>query len=511
MRYAIISDLHANLPAWKTVLADLADMKVDKIICLGDVVGYGPDPVGVLEAVYRVVHITLMGNHDAAVCGKIDPCVFSPRAQAAVLRHREQISPRGLAWLSGLPLVVTAPGFRCAHGDFSEPAAFRYIIEAKEALPSWSATQEQLLFVGHSHLPGIYVIGASGVPHFVNPCDFQLEEGKRYIVNPGTVGYPRDGDCRSSYCIYDDTAKSIAFRSLPFDCEGYRKSLREAGLEDDPWMERKEAQHSLPELRARLSFALPLTTDQHAQGVREQRSLTPRVPRKLLLPFMILLLFAAGVAGYTAFAVFKAGRSSPRTPLSLNVPDFDLPSLVAYPLIPPDKNLLPVIPSELSPDGRLAGWRYAFEDRKRQAFGTGLRDGAITLRIAHAGPSRVQLESPLINLAGTNLRMLRLRGQVRRLDDFTGAVFFQLATYTTQPDDSLLLGATHSFEVRDTQGKPAEAAALSRKIPTLPKRVTHVRFRVEADFAGTLEIEQPSLTDDSERARAASRTKGSAE
>jgi hypothetical protein len=149
MRYAIISDIHANLAAWKSVQTDLADMKADKIICLGDVVGYGSDPVGVLESVYRVVHITLMGNHDAAVCGKIDPRGFSPRAKAAVLRHREQISPRGLTWLSGLPLIVTAADFRCAHGDFGEPAAFRYIIEPEEALASWNATQEQLLFVAN--------------------------------------------------------------------------------------------------------------------------------------------------------------------------------------------------------------------------------------------------------------------------------------------------------------------------------------------------------------------------
>ncbi|MEI7903096.1 MAG: metallophosphoesterase, partial [bacterium] len=104
MRYAIVSDIHANLAAWKTVLKDIADMRADKIICLGDVSGYGPQPVDVLESVYRVVNVTLLGNHDAAICGKLDPNTFSPRAKTAVLRHREQLSGVGMAWLKTLPL-----------------------------------------------------------------------------------------------------------------------------------------------------------------------------------------------------------------------------------------------------------------------------------------------------------------------------------------------------------------------------------------------------------------------
>ena len=165
MRIAIVSDLHANLTAWRIVLADLADMKAEQIICLGDVMGYGPHPVELLESVYSVVNVTLMGNHDAAVCGRLSTATFSPRAKTAVARHRELLTPTALEWLAQLPLTYEGSDFRCTHGEFSKPAEFRYVVAPEDALPSWRATSEQLLFVGHSHRPGIYVIGKSGVPH----------------------------------------------------------------------------------------------------------------------------------------------------------------------------------------------------------------------------------------------------------------------------------------------------------------------------------------------------------
>jgi predicted phosphodiesterase len=493
MRYAIVSDIHANLNAWQTVLKDIADMRADKLICLGDVTGYGPKPVEVLESVYRVVHVTLLGNHDAAICGKLDPATFSPRAKAAVRRHREQLSETAMAWLKTLPLELATPEFRCAHGDFSDPAAFRYIIEPAEALPSWHVTQEQLLFVGHSHLPAIYVIGASGKPHLVEPCDFQLEEGKRYIINPGSVGYPRVGDCRSSYCVYDDSAKSIVFRQLPFDSENYNQALREAGLGDDAWLQERAKQRALPSLRARLSFAKAHPPGLHAQDVREHLCVGPaHRPRRRLLPLLAFAACAACVAA--GVAAFRAGRTLAPPALAVTVPPFDLPSQNAYPLAP-DKNLLPELPRTLAPDGRMEGWRYAFEDRTRQTFATGLRDGAITLLFTHDGARKSRLESPLINLAGTRLSALRLRGKAHKSEGFAGTVFFQLVTYEKQSDDALVQLAANSFEVRDARRKAAApAAALSRKIE-LSKRVTHVRFRVEADFDGAVELEQPTLTD----------------
>lgn len=498
MRYAIVSDLHANLPAWKNVLTDTADLKADKIICLGDVTGYGPNPVEVLESVYSVVDVTLLGNHDAAVCGLLSTETFSPEATAAVKRHRERLSSAALKWLRQLPPTHAEPGFRCAHSDFSDPSAFRYIIEPEDALPSWQATSEQILFVGHSHLPGIYVIGSSGIPHFLAPCDFELEDGKRYIVNPGSVGYPRVGDCRSSYCLYDTDTKTVLFRQLPFDYAGYRQAMHGTGLDDAPWLREKEQQQQRPALRETPSFAktqaLPPLTPARTPTVLIPPPQTPE-RRPVLKPSRPawLAVGATLAIGLIAAAVIFIRPAARAESLSVTVPDFDLPTLIAYPIMPQDKNLLPGLPDTFTKGGRIEGWRYAFENKARQSFSNGLRDGAATLCINNKGPGRAQLESPLINLAGTNLRAVRLRGRIRRLDNFSGTVFYQLVTYTTGPDGIPRQQHTKQFELHGSKRKLSPPGAERDVSIPLALQITHVRFRIDASFEGMLEIEQPYL------------------
>ena len=230
MNYAILSDVHANETALRAVLTDAQDFGADRVFCLGDVLGYGPDPVSALELVHDRAHVCLLGNHDAAVCGAMPVDDFTPVAAAAVATHTSRLSSKAMAWLRTLPSVCEGPGFACAHGDFSDPDAFNYILDPEDAMPSWEARDEPLLFVGHTHQPGIYVLGASGEPHRLEPMDFVVEDGKRYIVNVGSVGYPRSGACRSFYCIYDDSTRTVYFRSLPFDLEGYRRKMNGQGL-----------------------------------------------------------------------------------------------------------------------------------------------------------------------------------------------------------------------------------------------------------------------------------------
>ena len=171
MRYAIISDVHANEAALRAVLTDAADEQVEKIICLGDVLGYGPEPVAALELVYRRAHVCLAGNHDDAVCGRFPVEDFTDFAAAAVARHRAAITHEAKDWLAHLPYTCEFEGFACAHGDFSDPQHFNYVLEAEDAVASWEARREQLLFVGHSHQPCIFVLGASGTPHRIDAAD----------------------------------------------------------------------------------------------------------------------------------------------------------------------------------------------------------------------------------------------------------------------------------------------------------------------------------------------------
>ena len=263
MRYAIISDVHANEAALRATLTDAADEKVEKIICLGDVLGYGPEPVAALELVYRRAHVCLAGNHDDAVCGRFPVEDFTEFAAAAVARHRAAITHEAKDWLAHLPYTCAFEGFACAHGDFSEPQNFNYILEAEDAVASWEARTEQLLFVGHSHRPGIFVLGASGTPHHIDAADFTLEDGKRYIVNPGSVGYPRSGDCRSSYCIYDDESRTVEFRSLPFDLDSYAAKMHGQGLNEAPWMLARAAERRRPAVRGTAHFGRTGTTLLH--------------------------------------------------------------------------------------------------------------------------------------------------------------------------------------------------------------------------------------------------------
>ena len=273
MRYAIISDVHANEAALRATLTDAADEKVEKIICLGDVLGYGPEPVAALELVYRRAHVCLAGNHDDAVCGRFPVEDFTEFAAAAVTRHRAAITHEAKDWLAHLPYTCAFEGFACAHGDFSEPQNFNYILEAEDAVASWEARTEQLLFVGHSHRPGIFVLGASGTPHRLDATDFTLEDGKRYIVNPGSVGYPRSGDCRSSYCIYDDESRTVEFRSLPFDLDSYAAKMHGQGLNEAPWMLARAAERRRPAVRGTAHFGRTGTT-----GVSPVADAQERVP-----------------------------------------------------------------------------------------------------------------------------------------------------------------------------------------------------------------------------------------
>lgn len=218
MIYAIISDIHANENALRRVLRDAKSQGAERIICLGDVVGYGPAPAETVSIVRKANMLVLTGNHDAAVAGHMDVSGFNEIAADAIARHREVLSSEDMEWLGSLGHVYEGEGFIAAHGDFTSPESFCYISNDEDAAANFAATSSQLMFVGHTHVPQISLTGNSGKVYTLEPQDFTLEDGKRYIVNPGSVGYPRenDGKCLSSYVIYDSTNRSVFFRFLPF-------------------------------------------------------------------------------------------------------------------------------------------------------------------------------------------------------------------------------------------------------------------------------------------------------
>ena len=242
MRYALLSDVHAYPPALERVLADAELQKVDRCICMGDVVGYGPDPVGAVKLCRERCDIVLAGNHDAAVARQISTMFFIPRAQEAVSRHRDLLTEEDVSWLAELPMSVVGNGFAAAHGEFHRrgrqmEAGFGYVLSEGDARRTLEALppKVQVVFVGHTHAACVWLKKADGELDLLPPESFSLEPSVRYVVNVGAVGYPRS-QFETNYVIFDSEALVVTFRHIPFDFEDYCGQLQQAGVELPLWL-----------------------------------------------------------------------------------------------------------------------------------------------------------------------------------------------------------------------------------------------------------------------------------
>jgi len=229
MRYALISDIHSNSEALEAVLKDAQEQKVQSYLCLGDIVGYGAEPSICVERVRGLNGIVIAGNHDYAVCGKTDTSYFNTYARKAVQWTSQQLSKEQLAYLENLPLVHESKDYCLAHGSLNGPENWEYILAEEDAMNSFELLKQNVLFVGHSHVPFIFTLENDQVSGS-DPHDFTLKSGAKYIVNIGSVGQPRDMDNRSSYCIFDEEKASVQFRRIPYDFHRTQKKILDAKL-----------------------------------------------------------------------------------------------------------------------------------------------------------------------------------------------------------------------------------------------------------------------------------------
>jgi predicted phosphodiesterase len=219
MRYAIIADIHANLTAFTAVLDDIERRGgVAELWCLGDIVGYGPDPHQCLELLCRHNHICVAGNHDWAAIGKLSLSEFNPDAAAACRWAATQLNPEDVEYIERLPLVIEKDDFTLVHGSPREPI-WEYLLSVSNAKENFAYFKSQFCLVGHSHIPSIFRYtetgGCSFSPFLEN---IGLTLGKsRLIINPGGVGQPRDGDPRASYAILDDETRMVRLYRIPYD------------------------------------------------------------------------------------------------------------------------------------------------------------------------------------------------------------------------------------------------------------------------------------------------------
>ncbi|MBZ5516867.1 MAG: metallophosphatase family protein [Acidobacteriia bacterium] len=238
MRYLILSDIHSNLEALEECL-ELAQGKYDETLCLGDLVGYGPDPNAAIEQVRELAKVIIRGNHDKACSGLSDAAEFNPLARLATEWTREQLTPEHIGFLRALPPgPVNLDWFQIVHGapvDEDE-----YLLGPGQALPALRSLATQVVFFGHTHYQGGFMLTPKGRFQSIRCLGkpdglttvLSFEDGGRYLVNPGSVGQPRDGDWRAAFAILDVESDLVEYYRTPYDLAKTQQKMRDANLPD---------------------------------------------------------------------------------------------------------------------------------------------------------------------------------------------------------------------------------------------------------------------------------------
>lgn len=239
MRYAVLSDIHSNLEALTAVVDALASERIDRYLCLGDVVGYGADPEACLAKLQSCQAVIVGGNHDVACVGKLDLGWFHHTAQAAISWTRDRLSFTDLDTLRRFPLTDVVEPFTLVHGSLRHPERFEYLVDLAQAVDTMMACQTLICLVGHTHSPCLIEFNRrtrrvtrvltsaqelADVP-YTNDADTW-----RYLVNPGSVGQPRDGEPRASVAVIDAERQRVAIRRVPYDVATAQRKIRDAGL-----------------------------------------------------------------------------------------------------------------------------------------------------------------------------------------------------------------------------------------------------------------------------------------
>ena len=228
MKYAIIADIHANLEAFQVVLADIEAQKCTHVACLGDVVGYNAQPKECLNIVRDLNIPCVKGNHDD-LCSTDDHLEgFNPHAADAVHWTRAQLDDEEKAWLRDLKYTRMAANFTMVHATLDAPERWQYVFDKLAAAASFPYQNTQMCFFGHTHVPVAFM--RDTVVRGGTYSKFKVDPSKKYFINVGAVGQPRDNNPKSAYVLYDMDAQTIELRRLDYDIESAQRKIREAGL-----------------------------------------------------------------------------------------------------------------------------------------------------------------------------------------------------------------------------------------------------------------------------------------
>jgi predicted phosphodiesterase len=228
MKYAIIADIHANLEAFQVVLDDIKAQKCTHVACLGDVVGYGANPCECLNAVRAMNIPCVKGNHDEMCSIEENMEGFNPHAAEAVLWTRQQLQEEDKKWLRELKYIRLVASFSIVHATLDMPQRWGYVFDKLAAAASFTYQNTSVCFFGHTHVPVAFI--RDSVVRGGTYSKFKVEPGRKYFVNVGAVGQPRDGNPKAAYVVYDMDEGSIELRRLDYDIPLAQKKILEAGL-----------------------------------------------------------------------------------------------------------------------------------------------------------------------------------------------------------------------------------------------------------------------------------------
>lgn len=225
MKIAIISDIHGNLEALSEVFNYLSDKGVNDVFCLGDIVGYGPNPNECIDLVASKCKKSIIGNHDHAALGLTSIEYFNDFAKLSTYWTMNELTNKSKDFLLSLDFQISTNDYILVHSSPSEPKSWNYVLSEEDAKQEFEHFEQNVCFIGHSHYPVIF--SKNG---FSRKGNIVLDDTNKYIVNVGSTGQPRDGDSRACFCIYNLEQKSVEYVRIEYDIESTRKKIQDAGL-----------------------------------------------------------------------------------------------------------------------------------------------------------------------------------------------------------------------------------------------------------------------------------------
>jgi diadenosine tetraphosphatase ApaH/serine/threonine PP2A family protein phosphatase len=231
VRYAVVSDVHSNIDALDVAFAEMRDD--DALLCLGDIVGYGPNPNECVEKIRARATATVLGNHDVAAIDDFGLAYFNPVAREAMKWTQGVLTAENRAWLDGLGYEFRMPEFLLVHG--APVNYFEYVLDKAAAARAFAATDAPLIFIGHTHIAEVYARDPDGSirhAHLQQGGEIALEDGVRYLINVGSIGQPRDLNPRASFGFYDSSAKTVTIRRVEYPIARVQEKIASAKLPD---------------------------------------------------------------------------------------------------------------------------------------------------------------------------------------------------------------------------------------------------------------------------------------